>query len=240
MDVIPAVDLMRGKVVRLVRGDPALATSYERLGNPVSVAKMWEARGARLVHVVDLDAALELGSNMEVVEAIARAVMVPLQVGGGIRTLEDARRVFSVGVKRVVFGSVAFSSPSIVNEVLEEFGSNRVVVALDNLGGLVMVRGWKTSTQVSVTKAVKRFSEMGVRLFLVTSVARDGTLSGPDLDVLSQICGKGFEVIAAGGIGSLKDLAALKKAGASAVVVGKALYEGKFSLGEALRTVGDA
>jgi len=239
MDVIPAVDLMGGKVVRLVRGDPALATSYERLGDPVSVAKMWEAGGARFVHVVDLDAALGSGSNLEVVEAIARAVEVPLQVGGGIRSLEAARRIFSVGVKRAVLGSVAFSSPSVVNEILEEFGCSRVVIALDNLGGQVMVRGWKASTKVSVPQAVKRFSEMGIKLFLVTSVARDGTLSGPDLDVLSQLRRKEFEVIAAGGIGRLKDLVALKKAGASAVVVGKALYEGKFSLSEALRTVGD-
>jgi phosphoribosylformimino-5-aminoimidazole carboxamide ribotide isomerase len=239
VDIIPAVDLMDGKVVRLVRGDPKLTTSYERLGDPVSVAKKWEAEGACFVHVVDLDAALELGSNLNMVESIAKAVRVQLQVGGGIRTVEDARRFLLTGVKRVVLGSAAFSSPSVVEALLGEFGEERVVVALDNLEGSVMVRGWKASAKVSVSEAVARFSKMGVKLFLVTSVDRDGTLSGPDLDVLSQLCRKGVSVIAAGGIGSLDDLVALKTLGVGAVVVGKALYEGRFSLNEALRTVKD-
>jgi phosphoribosylformimino-5-aminoimidazole carboxamide ribotide isomerase len=237
VNIIPAVDLMGGKVVRLVRGNPQLATSYERLGNPVSVAKKWEAEGARFIHIVDLDAALERGSNLNMVESIAKAVRVQLQVGGGIRSVEDARHLFSIGVKRVVLGSIAFSSPSIVEALLGEFGEECVVVALDNLEGLVMIRGWKASTKVSVSEAVERFSKMGVKLFLVTSVTQDGTLSGPDLNVLSQICRKGVSVIAAGGIGGLDDLVALKTLGIGAVVVGKALYEGRFSLNEALRTV---
>jgi phosphoribosylformimino-5-aminoimidazole carboxamide ribotide isomerase len=239
VDIIPAVDLMGGKVVRLVRGDPKLATSYERLGDPVSVAKKWEAEGAHFVHVVDLDAALELGSNLNIVESIAKVVRVRLQVGGGIRSVEAARRLLSTGVKRVILGSVAFSLPFVVEVLLGEFGEEHVVVALDNLEGLVMVRGWKASAKVSVSEAVARFSKMGVKLFLVTSVARDGTLSGPDLDVFSQLCLKGVNVIAAGGIGSLDDLVALKTLGVGAVVVGKALYEGRFSLNEALRTVKD-
>jgi phosphoribosylformimino-5-aminoimidazole carboxamide ribotide isomerase len=237
VNIIPAVDLMGGKVVRLVRGNPQLATSYERLGNPVSVAKKWEAEGARFIHIVDLDAALERGSNLNMVESIAKAVRVQLQVGGGIRSVEDARHLFSIGVKRVVLGSIAFSSPSIVEALLGEFGEECVVVALDNLEGLVMIRGWKASTKVSVSEAVERFSKMGVKLFLVTSVTQDGTLLGPDLNVLSQLCRKGVSVIAAGGIGSLDDLVALKTLGMVAVVVGKALYEGRFSLNEALRTV---
>jgi phosphoribosylformimino-5-aminoimidazole carboxamide ribotide isomerase len=237
VNIIPAVDLMGGKVVRLVRGNPQLATSYERLGDPVSVAKKWEAEGARFIHIVDLDAALERGSNLNMVESIAKAVRVQLQVGGGIRSVEDARHLFSIGVKRVVLGSIAFSSPSIVEALLGEFGEECVVVALDNLEGLVMIRGWKASTKVSVSEAVERFSKMGVKLFLVTSVTQDGTLLGPDLNVLSQLCRKGVSVIAAGGIGSLDDLVALKTLGMVAVVVGKALYEGRFSLNEALRTV---
>jgi len=237
VNIIPAVDLMGGKVVRLVRGNPQLATSYERLGDPVSVAKKWEAEGARFIHIVDLDAALERGSNLNMVESIAKAVRVQLQVGGGIRSVEAARHLFSIGVKRVVLGSIAFSSPSIVEALLGEFGEECVVVALDNLEGLVMIRGWKASTKVSVSEAVERFSKMGVKLFLVTSVTQDGTLLGPDLNVLSQLCRKGVSVIAAGGIGSLDDLVALKTLGMVAVVVGKALYEGRFSLNEALRTV---
>ena len=240
MDVIPAVDLMGGKVVRLVRGDPKLATSYEHLGDPVSVAKRWEGEGAHFIHVVDLDAALELGSNLNVVESIVRAVKVPLQVGGGIRSLKAARHLFLIGVKRLVLGSVVFSRPSVIKALLGEFGENRVVVALDNLEGFVMIRGWQASTLVTVDDAVAKVSRMGVKLFLVTSVAQDGTLSGPDFESLSQLCSKGVNVIASGGIGSLYDLVALKRLGVSAVVVGKALYEGRFSLGEALRTVRDS
>jgi phosphoribosylformimino-5-aminoimidazole carboxamide ribotide isomerase len=239
LDVIPAVDLMSGKVVRLVRGDPKQVTSYERLGDPVSVAKRWETEGAPFIHVVDLDATLELGSNLNVVESILKAVKVPLQVGGGIRTLKLARRLFDIGVNRCVLGSVAFSKPSLIKVLLDEFGENRVVVALDNLEGIVLVRGWKAPTKTALSEAVTKFSEIGVKLFLVTSVARDGTLSGPDLESLSQLCRKGVNVIAAGGIGRLNDLVALKGVGAVAVVVGKALYEGKFSLGEALRTAKD-
>jgi phosphoribosylformimino-5-aminoimidazole carboxamide ribotide isomerase len=240
VDVIPAVDLMGGKVVRLVRGDPKLATSYERLGDAVSFAKRWEAEGAGLIHVVDLDATLELGSNLNVVESILRAVKVPLQIGGGIRTLELARQLFDLGVSRCVLGSVAFSNPSLVKVLLDEFGDDRVVVALDNLGGIVLARGWKDSARITVPEAVTKFSGIGVKFFLVTSVARDGTLAGPDLESLSQLCRQGADVIAAGGIGSLDDLVALKDLGVGAAVIGKALYEGKFSLGEALRAVKDS
>jgi phosphoribosylformimino-5-aminoimidazole carboxamide ribotide isomerase len=240
VDVIPAVDLMGGKVVRLLRGDPKLATSYEHLGDPVSFAKRWEAEGACFIHVVDLDATLELGSNLNVVESILGAVKVPLQVGGGIRTLKLARRLFGLGVDRCVLGSAAFSRPSFVKVLVDEFGEDRVVVALDNLEGTVLVRGWKASARVTVPEAVTKFSAIGVKLFLMTSVARDGTLSGPDLESLSQLSRQSVNVIAAGGIGSLDDLVALKDLGVGAVVVGKALYEKKFSLGEALRTVKDS
>jgi phosphoribosylformimino-5-aminoimidazole carboxamide ribotide isomerase len=240
VDVIPAVDLMGGKVVRLVRGDPALATSYERLGDPVSVAKKWVSEGADYIHIVDLDATLGSGNNLNLIESIIKDVKVPLQVGGGIRSLEFACKLFGLGVKRCVLGSVAFSKPSVVKVLVDEFGEDRVVVALDNLEGTVMIKGWKASTKVTVSDAVTKFSERGVKLFLVTSVARDGTLSGPDLGCLSKLCCQNVSIIAAGGIGSLDDLVALKKLGVSAVVVGKALYEGRFSLSEALKTVKDS
>ncbi len=240
MDVIPAVDLMDGKVVRLSKGKPELVTSYEHLGDPVSVAKRWEAEGARFIHVVDLDAALGTGSNLNVIEAITRSVEVPLQVGGGVRTFELACKLLNLGVSRCILASVAFSEPLVVKMLLEKFGRTRVVVALDNLNGMVLIKGWKDSAEITVNEAAVKFSEMGVSLFLVTSVARDGTLTGPDIHVLDQICRKGINVIAAGGISSLDDLIVLKKIGVNGVVVGKALYEGRFSLGEALKIVRDS
>jgi len=239
MDVIPAVDIMKGKVVRLVKGDPRLARSYEHLGDPVSLARRWEAEGARFIHVVDLDAALNLGENLSVIELLVKSVDVPVQVGGGIRSLKLACKLLSIGVERVIVGSLAFSDPSAVKALLEKVGAEHVVVALDHSEGVVMIRGWKISAGVTVDEAAEGFRRLGVELFLVTSVARDGTLSGPDFKTLSRLCRSGLRVIAAGGIRSLEDLLALKRLGASGVVVGKALYEGRFSLTEALRAVMD-
>jgi len=237
VEVIPAVDIMKGKVVRLVRGDPSLAESYEHLGSPIALAKRWEADGARIIHVVDLDAALGRGSNIKAVRAIVEAVKVAIQVGGGIRSLDLARNLLESGASRVVLGSLAFEQPPTVESLLAEFGDDRLVVALDNLDGVVMVHGWKMSSEVTVDEAVQRFSSLGARVFLVTSVARDGTMTGPDLKTLARISGYGVDVIAAGGIGSLEDLVALKRLGVYGAVVGKALYEGAFSLSEALRAI---
>ena len=239
MEVIPAVDIMGGKVVRLLRGDPKSVTSYQHLGDPVALAKRWEDEGARIVHVVDLDAALGLGSNVETIEEIVEAVSVPVQAGGGIRTLSKARELLGKGVHRVMLGSLALKEPSAVKILLDEFGQSRIVVALDNLDGVVMVRGWKESSSVTVDDAVAKFSRLGVRFFLVTSVTRDGTMSGPDFEMLARISRRDIAVIAAGGIGRLEDLAGLKRLGLHGVVVGKALYEGSFTLGKALRTVAE-
>jgi len=234
MEVIPAVDIMKGKVVRLLKGDPKFAKPYEHLGDPVAIAKRWEAEGAAIIHVVDLDAALGLGNNIGMIEEIVKAVKVPVQVGGGIRSLDEARRIFDKGVTRVILGSLALKDPSAIRTLLEEFGENRVAVALDNLNGIVMIQGWKMSANVTVDHAVAKFSGIGVNLFFITSIARDGTLSGPDLETVALLCRQGVRVIAAGGIRSLEDLAALKRLGVYGVVVGKALYEGLFSLREAL------
>ena len=237
MEVIPAVDLMKGKVVRLLRGDPKFVSSYEHLGDPVTLAKRWETEGADTIHVVDLDAALGLGTNIKVVENIVREVRVPVQVGGGIRSLNTARELLNMGVERVILGSLAFKDPSAVKALLDEFGDDRVIVALDNLEGVVMVHGWKNSTKVTVSEAITKFLRLGVSVFLVTSVVRDGTMAGPDFEALARICRVRVGVIAAGGIRSLEDLVVLRRLGVRGVVVGKALYEGMFSLGEALRTV---
>ena len=237
MEVIPAVDIMKGKVVRLLRGDPRQITFYEYLGDPIHLAMRWEAEGARLIHVIDLDAALGAGENLEIIKLILKSVNVPLQVGGGIRNLNLARRILSLGVRRVILGSLAFSNPSAVETLVNEFGEERVVVALDHKGGTVMVRGWKTSAGISVEAAAENFRKKGARIFLVTAVDRDGTLLGPDVKVLSSLCRRGYRIIAAGGIRSIDDLLELKRLGVWGVVVGKALYEGRFSLSEALKAV---
>ena len=235
MYVIPAVDIMGGRVVRLLRGDPKLAKSYEHLGDPIELAKRWESDGAQIIHVIDLDATLGSGENLETIIRIIQSVRVPVQVGGGIRSLERAERLINAGAGRIMLGSLAFKSPESVRFLLKKFGQEKIVVALDHLKGKVMVDGWRKSTYKNLEEAAEMFSAMGVKFFLVTAIQRDGTMSGPDVENLSRVVGLGVNVIASGGIRSLKDIEALRKLGVYGVVVGRALYEGRISLKEALK-----
>lgn len=234
MEVIPAIDIMKGEVVRLLRGDPRSATSYKSLGDPVSFAKKWEADGAQTIHIIDLDATLGLGNNTGTIKNIVGSVKAPIQVGGGIRSLESARAFLHWGVHRIILGSLAFRDEEAVTSLLIEYGEKRIVVALDHLNGSIVVDGWTASTKVTVEEAMSRFSRVGIRLFLVTSVARDGTMAGPDLETLGRLRLSNVDVIAAGGIRNADDILSLKRLGLLGVVVGKSLYEGCFSLREAL------
>lgn len=235
MYVIPAVDIMGGKVVRLLRGDPKLAKNYEHLGNPVELARRWEAEGAQIIHVIDLDAALGSGGNLETIIRIIRSVRVSVQVGGGIRSLERANRLIKAGAGRIIVGSLAFRSPESVKVLLKNFGWERIAVALDHLKGRVMVDGWRKPAYITLREAAERFSAMGVKFFLVTAIQRDGTMGGPDIGGLSEVMELGVNVIASGGIRSLKDIKALRELGVYGVIVGRALYEGRISLKEALK-----
>ncbi|MFB3889787.1 MAG: 1-(5-phosphoribosyl)-5-[(5-phosphoribosylamino)methylideneamino]imidazole-4-carboxamide isomerase [Candidatus Bathyarchaeia archaeon] len=237
MQVIPAIDLMKGRVVRLFRGDPDKATYYDNMGTPLEIAKKWQTQGAERLHIVDLDAAFGKPDNLQVVAEITQATGLPVQVGGGIRSEEAAKKLLSAGIAYVILGSLAFRDPAAITRIQAKF-PDRVIVSLDNREGMVMVEGWTTSTTVSVLEALEEFANLGVKTFLVTSITRDGTLSGPDLDTLNEACrSSGVSVIAAGGIGSLADLAALSHTGVAGTVVGKALYEGRFTLEQAIKTV---
>jgi len=240
LQLIPAIDLMNGKIVRLTHGDPKTAKVYSQFGGPVETAKKWKADGATKLHIIDLDAALGMGNNLSVIADIAENVDLPIQVGGGIRNIEAVEKVLKLGVSQVILGALAFSDPDAVTQVQQEFGSGAVIVALDNRDGKIMVEGWKTATALSMKEALEKFVALGVKAFLVTSITKDGTLSGPDLDTLREACQHpDVEVIAAGGIGGLNDLVALKRVGVEGAVIGKALYEGRFTLKEALKTVGE-
>ncbi|MEM2607543.1 MAG: 1-(5-phosphoribosyl)-5-[(5-phosphoribosylamino)methylideneamino]imidazole-4-carboxamide isomerase [Candidatus Bathyarchaeia archaeon] len=233
--VIPSVDLMSGKVARLLRGDPKHAWFYEHFGNPVAVAKRWESEGAQLIHIVDLDAALRRGDNMMVIAEIIRALNVPVQVGGGIRSITRARQIIDLGARRIVIGSMAFRDPEAFMALLGEMGSDRIVVALDHLEGVVMIDGWREGAGISLRDAAERFVSLGVRFLLVTSVQRDGSLAGPDLENLSKILDLGANIIASGGVRNLEDLVSLRDLGLYGVIVGRALYEGRLSLRESLK-----
>ncbi len=239
MQLIPAIDLMNGKIVRLTRGDPKTAKVYSQFGGPVETAKKWQLEGAAKLHIIDLDAALGMGNNLPVIADIAENVDLPIQVGGGIREIGAAEKVLKLGVSQVILGALAFSDPVAVTQIQKEFGAKAVIVALDNRDGKVMVEGWKTATALGMREALEKFVALGVKVFLVTSITKDGTLSGPDLTTLREACQyTNAEVIAAGGIGGLNDLAALKRVGVAGAVIGKALYEGRFTLKEALKKVG--
>jgi len=238
MKVIPAIDLMKGKVVRLSRGDPATAKIYDQWGTPTQVAMKWKSQGAKRLHIIDLDAAFDTGDNSPIVADIVKASGLPIQVGGGIRTANASQKLLKLGVSYVILGALAFSDSEAIPLIQERFSSNSVIVALDNKDGKVMVDGWKTETTFTISEALEKFVKLGVRSFLLTSITRDGMLQGPDLGTLRQASMyPGVEIIAAGGIGGLDDLVALKNVGVEGVVVGKALYEGRFTLKEAIETV---
>jgi phosphoribosylformimino-5-aminoimidazole carboxamide ribotide isomerase len=238
LQLIPAIDLMNSKVVRLSRGDPKTAKVYNQFGGPAETARKWKEEGATKLHIIDLDAAFGTGDNLSVIAEIAESVELPIQVGGGIRTIETARKLLTMGISQVILGALAFSDPKAITQIQQEFGTETVIVALDNKDGKIMVEGWKTPTS-GIKEALKKFTALKVTTFLVTSITKDGTLSGPDLETLSEACQyPNVEIIAAGGIGSLNDLAALKRVGVEGVVIGKALYEGRFTLTEALKSVG--
>jgi phosphoribosylformimino-5-aminoimidazole carboxamide ribotide isomerase len=238
MKVIPAIDIMKGKVVRLSRGDPATAKLYDQWGTPVQVALKWKADGAERLHIIDLDAAFGLGNNLPVIKEIAEATALQVQVGGGIRTVEAARKILTAGIRYVILGALAFSDSNAIARIREKFSLDSAIVALDNKDGRVMVEGWKTGTGFTMWEALEKFVKLGVGTYLITSIAQDGMLQGPDLETVSEASTyPGVNVIAAGGIGSLGDLAALNQVGVEGVVIGKALYEGRFTLKEAIKTV---
>jgi phosphoribosylformimino-5-aminoimidazole carboxamide ribotide isomerase len=229
MDLYPAIDLRGGRCVQLTQGDFDRETVYG--DDPVAVAKAYEAAGAPWIHVVDLDAARQQGSNRALVEAVAAAVGVPVQTGGGVR---DGSLLASA-VTRIVLGSIAIDDPGIVSR-LTSTHPGRIAVGLDHRGGEIRYRGWEQGTGRQLLELVKEFSLPGVAAFVVTDISRDGMLAGPDIDGLGRVMeATDVPVIASGGVGSLDDLRALADLGPAGVIVGTALYEGRFTVEEALR-----
>jgi phosphoribosylformimino-5-aminoimidazole carboxamide ribotide isomerase len=240
MQLIPAIDLMNGKIVRLSKGDPKTAKDYEeKFGTPLEAAKRWQDEGAEKLHIIDLDAAFAIGNNHSVITEIAENVNLPIQVGGGIRNYETAEKLFQTGITQVILGALAFSDPSAIGKIQKKFGRDSVIVALDNREGLIRVEGWQTETAMTVDEALEKYTIMGLNRFLITSIVQDGMLTGPDLQTLCEATSHpNAKIVAAGGIGSLGDLIALKEIGVEGAVIGKALYEGRFTLKEAIRIIG--
>ena len=231
MLIIPAIDIRGGKCVRLFQGDYNRETVY---GNsPAEQAVRWEKEGAHIIHLVDLDGAkAKQPVNLDAVREICSAVHIPCELGGGIRTLEDARKAFDAGVYRIILGTVACENPKLAKEFVSEFTAERFVVGIDARGGCVAVNGWLENSGVDAYELVLTLQEMGVTRFIYTDIATDGALSGPNCDAIAALCSRvpRCGVISSGGISSARDITALRelrKDNLEGAIVGKALYDGK-------------
>lgn len=233
-ELYPAIDLRGGKVVRLTQGDYGRQTTYG--DDPVAVAASFAEAGARWIHVVDLDAARDANAlNRPVVAAIAAAVAgaAAVQTGGGVRSVADAEVLAAAGVARVVMGSAAVREPALVDQVAAVVP---VAVGLDHRGGELAVHGWTEQSGVSVSDALGRFAAASA--FVITDIGRDGMLTGPDLEGLADaVAATSTPVIASGGVATLDDVRAAASVGVAGVITGKALYEGRFTVAEALRAL---
>ena len=233
LEVIPAIDVLGGRAVRLSEGRRDAVTLEG--GDPVALARRYRDEGAERLHVVDLDGAFSGLPTSGLVERLASAGRLPLQVGGGYRTLEAVADALAAGADRVMVGTAALD-PDFLREAVRRFG-DALVVAVDVRDGLVATRGWEESSGVPAADHAERCAAAGVARLLVTSTHRDGSLSGPDLALLDLLVPVGVPVIAAGGIASLDDLVAVRELGCEAAIAGSALLAGRFTLTEALRAV---
>ena len=240
MDVIPAIDLLEGRCVRLYQGDYEQSQVFDE--NPVAVARQWVEQGATRLHLVDLDGA-KAGHpvNWQAIEAIARSVNVSIQVGGGLRDRQSVANLLEMGVHYAILGTVAVEQPDLVNQLCQEF-PQQIVVGIDARNGKVATRGWLETSEVEAIALAQQMAQSGVAAIIYTDIHRDGTLQGPNQQALRELAeAVSVPVIASGGISSTTDLLsllALEPAGVTGVIVGRALYTGDVSLKEALRAIG--
>ena len=231
MKIIPAIDLMGGQVVRLYKGDPKQKTIYS--DNPLDVAKKWEANGADMLHLVDLDATLGLGNNISIIKKILEQISIPVEIAGGLREeslIHDMAKISD----RIVIGTLAFKNTELLKKLLASLGSKKIVISVDHKDGEIVIHGWQDGTGIKLLDAIREFLNMGFTEFLLTNVTRDGTLEGPDLEFLEQACNlKKTNIIASGGISNVNDVRNVKEKNAFGVILGKALYENKISIQEA-------
>jgi len=231
MKIIPAIDLMDGQVVRLYKGDPKQKTVYS--DNPIEIAKKWEADGADMLHVVDLDATLGIGSNISIIKNMLGEISIPVEVAGGLRDESLILDVAKIS-NRVVIGTLAFKDKELVKKLLSTLGSEKIVISVDHKDGEIVTNGWQQETGIKLIESIKEFLRLGFTEFLLTNVNRDGTLEGPDLEFLEQACQlDNANVIASGGVSNVSDIRDVKEKNPFGVILGKALYENKISIEEA-------
>lgn len=235
MILYPAIDILGGKCVRLSQGRYSDVTVYS--DNPKDVASKFQEDGAEFIHIVDLDAARGGKGNRQLIIDIASQLNIPVQTGGGIRTIDDINYILQSKVERVIIGTAAVKNPEVVKEAVALYGS-RIAVGIDAKDGMVAVEGWEEVSSINAVELAEKMESFGVRTIIYTDIATDGMLSGPNTEAMSEMVNKtNMEVIASGGVSKLEDLLELKKTGVSGAIVGKAIYAGAIDLKEALEKI---
>jgi phosphoribosylformimino-5-aminoimidazole carboxamide ribotide isomerase len=229
MKVLAAIDIMNGDVVRLTKGDQSTKKVYSN--DPVQVAKKWAKDGADMLHIVDLDAAFgNDSSNLSIISEILHSVNIPIQIGGGIRNTEIFEKIIKLGFSKIVVGTMAYRNVNELRSLSKNYG-DKIIISLDEINGKVMIEGWKSSSDYKVEDAINKFNKLGISNFLLTSIIKDGTLSGPDIVTLNRInTDRKSKIIASGGISSLVDVLRVRSIGCDSVILGKALYEERLDI----------
>ena len=229
MRVLAAIDIMNGEVVRLTKGDQSTKKVYSK--DPVQVAKKWEKDGADMLHIIDLDAALgNEFNNLSTISEILDSVNIPIQIGGGIRHIENFEKIVNMGFSKIVIGTMAYRNMDEIR-VLSKNYSDKIVISLDEINGNVMIDGWRSSSNYKIEDAINKFNKLGIKIFLLTSIIKDGTLSWPDIVTLNSInTDRTSKIIASGGISSLIDVLKVRSIGCDGVILGKALYEDRLDI----------
>lgn len=237
MLLFPAIDLKDNRCVRLTQGDYSQQTIYS--DDPVAMAQEWERQGAKFLHLVDLDGARgDYAVNNETIRKITQTLNIPVQLGGGIRSVERARELFALGVNRLILGTAAIENRELLHQLLAEFGSEKIVVSVDAKDGYVALHGWEVVSDVPAITLCQELSEIGVETIVYTDIAKDGMLLGPNFEIYQELQAKtDLRIIASGGISQLSDLMRLNELGLYGCIIGKALYDGRFTLAEALKSV---
>lgn len=236
MRIYPAIDIKDGKCVRLFKGQFSDVTVYG--DSPAEMAKKWEAQGGEYIHVVDLDGALRgHGVNADIIKNICSSVNVPVQTGGGIRTMEDIEAKLSCGISRVIIGTKAVSDREFVKRTIDKYGE-KIVIGIDAKDGMVAIEGWEKTSNFTAIEFAEKMVSIGVKTIVYTDIATDGTLAGPNVSAMSEMVkAVNADIIASGGIGSLEHIKSLMPTGVEGVIVGKALYTEKVNLTEAVNAV---
>ena len=240
MNIIPAIDILEGQVVRLVKGELQNKIVYS--DNPIEIAEKLETQGADIIHVVDLDATLTTGwnnnqNNTEIILKIIDSIKIPVQVAGGIRSIDAINKMFERKAEKIVIGTLAYKNPQVLQQLSKD-KVEKIVISIDQNKGIVMINGWRQPSGFRVIEAIKFFMAKGIKEFLLTTVDRDGTFNGPDLDTLSYASNvNGAKIIASGGISSIEDIIRVKNIGCSAVILGKSIYDGKIDVKKAIAII---